>query len=738
MNKKKLKNLFTQCPTEEILEAAKSDVPVQVNWYGQKWDKYQYEKYVSCEQEGDILKASFFLARDLRLGGLRPIYQVFIDREARKFITWDAVHEKWSNAKLDRLNWPGCSYDPGVFMSKEDNDRMKEYLGVVQDKDKGILEFQWDIRAEELEKRHQKETAPWDAAMDQIPPCPEGWKHWVDKYGIPQNYLFYEYSRKKKKEGYCSWCEKIVPIESPRHNRMGKCPCCGNEIQFKAVGRMAEHFTTDKKTVHLIQSCRDGFVVRMFETRRWYKKTNYKVPELTCHEQRRIIYNSNLDASPFYYGPYKNITYRWIKGEWKRYGMFGSYIDWDGVGRVYPETLSELGKNKLSHTGLEQMVLWKKEIDPEAYLGTLKLRPYLEQLAKSGLNRLAEDVFMRSVALEFVQSPDFAKCLGIDRMRMKRLKHLDGDHRLLNWLRYEKRMETCFSDTLLQYFVRHKIEPSEIRFIENKMSLVRIKNYLERQEKLSGRNPKELLSTWRDYLFMAGRMNRDVSQEVIYKPKDLVESHDEAVKACGGVQMMRRAAELLQAYPDIEKIYHSIKGKYEYSDKKYQIIVPEKIEDILKEGYALGHCLDRSDIYFDRIQRRESFIVFLRRAEKPDQPYYTLEIEPDGTARQKRTVGDKQNVDFDEAKGFILKWQRMIQKRLSRADRDLAKESAKMRADEFKKLRETGTKIWHGHLAGKLLVDVLEADLMEAALCAVSDDGSGTTAESKKELPLAA
>ena len=33
---------------------------------------------------------------------------------------------------------------------------------------------------------------------------------------------------------------------------------------------------------------------------------------------------------------------------------------------------------------------------------------------------------------------------------------------------------------------------------------------------------------------------------------------------------------------------------------------------------------------------------------------------------------------------------------------------------EFKELRETKAKIWHGHLAGKLLVDVLEADLMEA------------------------
>ena len=737
MKKRVLKNLFTKCPTAEIMEISQSDIPKRENQRGQKEDIYQYDLYISCGVQEGILRAAFFLARDLRLGGVKPIYQVFIDKEARKFVTWDAVHEKWSNSKLDRLSWPGCRYRSGVFMTAEDNDRMKEYLGVVCDKSEGILEFQRDVRSEELEKRHKKETDAWDAVMVQIPPCPKDWKNWVDKYGIPQNYLFYEYSRKKEQKGYCSWCEKMVPIEKPKHNRIGKCPNCGNKIQFKAIGKMARYFQTDKKTVHLIQPCKDGFVVRMFEARRWYRKKNYKVPEITCHEERRIIYNSNLEANRFYFGLYKNTAYRWIQGEPRLYGLFGYYYGRNDVGRIYPGTLSGLGNNELSRTGLGQMLLWKGEIDPEVYLDALKMRPYLEQLVKAELNDLAEDVFINASNLEFLPGSDLAKRLGIDRMRMRRLKLMNGDHRLLDWLKYEKRKGTCFPDSLLQYFVQYKIEPAEIKFIEDRMSLARIRNYLKRQEEQTGRPPKELISTWYDYLFMAGRMNRDTTQELVYRPKDLIKSHDEALRVCSNGRMMKRAAELLKAYPDIEKIYQSIKHKYEYADKKYQIVVPEKVEDILKEGYALGHCLDRSNIYFDRIQRRESFIVFLRRAKQPNQPYYTLEIEPDGTARQKRTVGDKQNADFDEAKGFIMKWQRAIQRKLSKEDRLLAEESAKLRVEEFKQLRENGTKIWHGHLAGKLLADVLEADLMEAALCAASDSTEAKT-EGGQKLLLAA
>lgn len=126
----------------------------------------------------------------------------------------------------------------------------------------------------------------------------------------------------------------------------------------------------------------------------------------------------------------------------------------------------------------------------------------------------------------------------------------------------------------------------------------------------------------------------------------------------------------------------------------------------------MGHCLDRSDIYFERIQNRESYIVFLRKTDDVEKPYYTLEIEPGGATRQKRTTGDKQNKDFDNAKRFIRKWQKEIQKRLSEEDIRLAEISDSLRMKELEELRKNKTKIWRGHLAGKMLADVLENDFM--------------------------
>ena len=35
---------------------------------------------------------------------------------------------------------------------------------------------------------------------------------------------------------------------------------------------------------------------------------------------------------------------------------------------------------------------------------------------------------------------------------------------------------------------------------------------------------------------------------------------------------------------------------------------------------------------------RETYLLFLRRAARPDVPWYTLEIEPGGNIRQKKSV----------------------------------------------------------------------------------------------------
>jgi len=81
--------------------------------------------------------------------------------------------------------------------------------------------------------------------------------------------------------------------------------------------------------------------------------------------------------------------------------------------------------------------------------------------------------------------------------------------------------------------------------------------------------------------------------------------------------------------------------------------------------------------------------------------------------RQKRTTNDEQRPDIEDAKKFLKKWQKEIAKRLTDTERDLAKKSKQLRMEGFEQMRRDHVRIHTGKLQGRLLVDVLMADLME-------------------------
>lgn len=701
-----------------MMEKAGMDVPELVErkngWRKEDLYKYKHGIYMRCQILSGIMKVAFFLADSMRLGIEVPVYELFINEETGEFATWDVRNEKWRTAKIDMLDWPEYVRYSGRYINPEGYRSIKKHLGTKNGGYKGILEWQQSVRKEELKRRYKRETDPWDMKMDQVPELPKDWEHWVDKSGITQNYIFYEYRRKGAKEGYCTWCEKTVPVSEPKHNQYGKCQRCGRKVQYKARGR-AGSFYTNREYVYLLQRCEDGVVVRMFECRRKYRKPDYENPERSCHESRRIFFDNNLLNDAYYWGEYKNDHARWIREGYRRYSFYSRF-----KGMTYKRTLHSLTERELKRTGLRELVNCVGKVDVEEYLINVRRHPEYEKLSKAGLGLLViDDMDSYGGMLKDIRdAKELAKALGIDKARMKRLKENKGGRMFLAWLKYEKTLDTILPDDVLRYFSGEKISPDNLQEMKKRMSERKICNYLKRQSALSGRKAGELISTWEDYIHMASRIGMDTRTELVYKPKDLKKAHDDAVAISGGANMARRAGEIAEKFPDIEKIYREIREKYQYREKKYSIIVPERIEDIIREGKILGHCLHSSDRYFERIHIRESYIVFLRYTEEPDKPYYTLEIEPNGTARQKRTVGDNQNADLEEAKNFIRRWQKEVKKRLTKEDEELADISRRLRIEEFKELREEKKKVWHGRLAGKLLVDVLEADLMEVEAAA--------------------
>lgn len=120
------------------------------------------------------------------------------------------------------------------------------------------------------------------------------------------------------------------------------------------------------------------------------------------------------------------------------------------------------------------------------------------------------------------------------------------------------------------------------------------------------------------------------------------------------------------------------------------------------------------DLFKQReIVSKESYILFLREKENPKVPFYTLEVEPDGTIRQKRAEFNRQNKDIDKVTSFLTLWQKEIQKRLTKKDRKSTEESRKLRQQNYQEIRDKHVVVHGGAFAGELLADLLEKDLMD-------------------------
>lgn len=702
--------------TPEMKQAAIKDDPKQhKSPYGYTYVERMYYPYMNCLVQDGILKAAFYLPDHLRLDGSNPAYEVFLDKKARRFLTYDHLEKKWREAKLDRLDWPGRNYYGTCWFTEEDAAIVQDYFSGERGGYLGILDFQRNVRDEQLERHHKRITDPWDQDLAQVPDLPKDWLRWIDKVAVRENFIFYHYKRGGAKSGYCTFCGKEVPITGhPYHNKKGRCSCCRHPIVFKAFGR-AGYIRTDRYYAYLIQRCRDGFVLREFKADRTYRKESLPRSEPYWHELRRSIYDRSGEIRSYYWGMYCQRETRWIAGKPCYYGYHG-----DERGRVYGKSLPCMEREELRGTGLVEWLRKHPVTDPEKYLAVWKHVPKMEQIWKAGLPALTKECFERTDSVRkqilYPDEPRLIRALGLDGPRFQRLRQIDGDTEDLAWLQLEKRTGQNVSDDMLAWLKKERITARDLIFISDRMSLVQIKNYLQKQKQYFDGSCRQALFTWQDYLAMAERLHYDTSDEIIYRVRKLRQRHDELVIQSEAGSLEEQAAKMAAKYPHVDAICMELQKKYAYADEDYTVLAPQNIFEIIKEGRMLHHCVGNDgsgERYYERIERQESFIMFLRRTNEPEDPYYTLEIEPDGTVRQKRTLFDRQYEDIEQASEFLLKWQKAITARLTRRDLKLAARSRELRKEEFIQMQKDRVIIHTGHLAGCLLADVLLADLME-------------------------
>ena len=81
--------------TPKMLKIAQNDIPkkvtVDAGAYSYQTTRREYQLFLLCCIENDILEVALYYPDNLRAEGCLPSYEVFIDRSARRFITYDYI-----------------------------------------------------------------------------------------------------------------------------------------------------------------------------------------------------------------------------------------------------------------------------------------------------------------------------------------------------------------------------------------------------------------------------------------------------------------------------------------------------------------------------------------------------------------------------------------------------------------------------------------------------------------------
>lgn len=165
------------------------------------------------------------------------------------------------------------------------------------------------------------------------------------------------------------------------------------------------------------------------------------------------------------------------------------------------------------------------------------------------------------------------------------------------------------------------------------------------------RGPATSPQTYRDYLADCVRLNLNLDDREVLFPADLEAAHQRTI-----------AQVRYQANKEARKKFEKQVKKLESMawERDGLLIRPARTPgELTAEGKALHHCVGG---YADRMAAGETVILFIRKAEEPDTPFYTLEYR-NGVVVQCRTNRNATYEQDEAVKNFVDAWVEQVAKK---------------------------------------------------------------------------
>lgn len=283
------------------------------------------------------------------------------------------------------------------------------------------------------------------------------------------------------------------------------------------------------------------------------------------------------------------------------------------------------------------------------YLHIYCKHPNIEYLMKAGYDVIYETVTgywggrkMLNVLPHINwKSNNLLKMLNLNRDEFKALK--GNEHHYETYLRYREEFPKLKPDDVIAISKVFNYDVYTLgRFCDaTQLSPQRISRYLD-ENKINRFD-------YRDYIQQCKKLKYNLCDTAYSMPHDFAEMH-------GRVSLLIKYKADKEIRQRFVENYDSRKC-LEFSYKNLFIRQPSSYDEIVIEGTSLHHCVGG---YADRHSKGTLTIMFIREQDRPDKPFYTVEVSKGGKVIQVRGL---RNCDpTPEVEEFMIHYKAYINK----------------------------------------------------------------------------
>lgn len=560
--------------------------------------------------------------------------------EGKRFTTGDFGNMVYRTFGWYRVECEIMDGSMEVLAAFADRHKIKTYADTF-DRVSGVIgcydDFVNGIKAGEKIRKYKSGI---DNVMKKVRKIPKSFDKTI--YGTAgKSYMFFN---RKEHNAYCMECSSVIGIKTLgrfREKDEIKCPVCREKVRLMGTGRK-DRVRTERMAVLLQAYGKGVLIARYFDVSCTFRELK---PEIESREVYRsmIDFTGNKVTDYEWYTYFKTGETRWCLPQKTMFNPDGLHYHFK-EGALHRNGLTRelrlAGVEKILDYHNVSAMLKNHARDYNVYSRYVRIielmaeNPVIEKIYKVGLNNLFLDYYTGNRDIHRLdinmEETRLHKAVGLTKKKLRECIEMDVNANDLCIIQKTLKAGADAGRSVRRMLEVDSYSPGNVMLqMLPDARIDKIVRYLRLQD--TGGSLNNLLRDYMDYHADCIELGYNMKSGMVLYPYNFKEAHDNAA-----AELMYRVNK--EKCKKIDEWLPVLHKKYDYDkDDSYFITAPLCGEDIIREGQDMNHCVGG---YIGRVADKQTIILFMRKKDKPDKPFVTMEVSPGNSVVQVRGFGN--------------------------------------------------------------------------------------------------